>query len=338
MIMKDQTFTLKFATPAFLGDAEQNGVWRTPPIKALLRQWWRVAWVAYAAQNKIDIAKMRHDEGVLFGHAWLEDDSDEHGKKVPARKSQVRLRLDPPGTRLRHGWTHGTQQGVSPLSDGLDTSYAWFGIIKRGNNLPDRTGIKADHKEEGVRVLRLAVPDANMERFEEVISLINAFGLLGSRSRGGWGALHVENVRSLSQDDMNRYARPLSDCLTRDWPASLAVDDKGICIWHSKESYSSWDRAMKFIATERKRVRSSLKTEVLDLRAALGFASSGRMASPLRWKVIPDGNAFKIRIFALPHAIPDDGGIRMTFDHLQKAWGIVCSTLDSTDKLVPRKK
>jgi hypothetical protein len=38
MIMKDQTFTLRFATPAFLGDAEQNGVWRTPPIKALLRQ------------------------------------------------------------------------------------------------------------------------------------------------------------------------------------------------------------------------------------------------------------------------------------------------------------
>lgn len=32
-------FTLRFLTPAFLGDAEQNGRWRTPSLKALLRQW-----------------------------------------------------------------------------------------------------------------------------------------------------------------------------------------------------------------------------------------------------------------------------------------------------------
>ena len=41
--MLTRTYTLRFLTPAFLGNADQNGQWRTPPIKALLRQWWRVA-------------------------------------------------------------------------------------------------------------------------------------------------------------------------------------------------------------------------------------------------------------------------------------------------------
>ena len=42
MVVK-QSYTVRFTTPAFLGDAEQNGAWRTPPFKALLRQWWRVS-------------------------------------------------------------------------------------------------------------------------------------------------------------------------------------------------------------------------------------------------------------------------------------------------------
>jgi len=46
---KKLDLTVRFLTPAFLGDAEQNGRWRTPPFKALLRQWWRMA---YAANKK----------------------------------------------------------------------------------------------------------------------------------------------------------------------------------------------------------------------------------------------------------------------------------------------
>ena len=40
--MKTFTYTLSFTTPAFLGNASQQAQWRTPPVKALLRQWWRV--------------------------------------------------------------------------------------------------------------------------------------------------------------------------------------------------------------------------------------------------------------------------------------------------------
>ena len=46
--METRRYTLRFLTPAFLGGADQSGQWRTPPIKHLLRERWRVAW---AAQN-----------------------------------------------------------------------------------------------------------------------------------------------------------------------------------------------------------------------------------------------------------------------------------------------
>lgn len=40
--MNKNQWHIGFATPAFLGNAGQQAQWRTPPIKALLRQWWRV--------------------------------------------------------------------------------------------------------------------------------------------------------------------------------------------------------------------------------------------------------------------------------------------------------
>lgn len=52
------TFKARFTTPAFLGGAEpQQGHWRTPPFKALLRQCWRIAYSA-AARHAVDVKRM----------------------------------------------------------------------------------------------------------------------------------------------------------------------------------------------------------------------------------------------------------------------------------------
>src|SRR5882724_1007203 len=77
-------YTVHFLCPAFLGNSEQSGQWRTPPFKALLRQWWRVA---YAADHRfsVDVDRMREDEGRLFGAAADAGDSN---------RSCVRIRLD----------------------------------------------------------------------------------------------------------------------------------------------------------------------------------------------------------------------------------------------------
>jgi CRISPR-associated protein Cmr1 len=82
--MLTRTYTLRLVTPAFLGNADQSGQWRTPPIKALLRQWWRVAYAAEQA-GAVDVAAMRAAEGRLFGVA-----ADREGESM---QSQVRIRL-----------------------------------------------------------------------------------------------------------------------------------------------------------------------------------------------------------------------------------------------------
>ena len=339
--MQTHKYQLCFTTPAFLGNAQQQAQWRTPPIKALLRQWWRVAYAADKGFN-VNVAAMRHEEGVLFGHAWLEDDSFErNGKQVKtsARQSTVRIRLDATDSTTAYGWPLGSQTGVAPLPTSIDTSYAWFGIAKRAG-LPDRSGIQAAPAKESVQLLRLAVRDdqAAQLRMDEVIALISQFGLLGSRSRGGWGALHVKDVAPLSSEQIRRYTRPLDDCLRGDWPMSLATDQHGPCVWSSKEAFKTWDKAMRFVATERRHVRTSIKhVNGKDLRYALGFAFTGRMPSPLRWKIVPNGDGLKVCIFAMPHRIPEDGGQRLSDQDLKAAWQAVCQTLDAMQNLSPRK-
>src|SRR5699024_8872654 len=71
--------SVRFLTPAFVGDARQNGAWRTPPFKAQLRQFWRMV----MAESGEKYQNIRRIEARLFGHAWLEGED--------ARKSRVRL-------------------------------------------------------------------------------------------------------------------------------------------------------------------------------------------------------------------------------------------------------
>lgn len=323
---QELSYTLRFLSPAFLGNAQQEGQWRTPPIKALLRQWWRVA---YAAQKKFnfDIKTLHQDEGLLFGHAYLSNDQDTLGYKVAGRKSLIRLRLTNPDTSLTaNAWGKGSQLGVAPLATSLENSYAWYGLAKRGGGQADKTAIKPA-TNEALRQLSLAVPENNIKQLEDTLALIHFFGSLGSRSRGGWGALELNNTNEFTSSQLNNYTQPLKTCLTRDWPAALASDKQGLMVWHSVATFDTWDKAMRFVARERKSLRDALKTNK-DLRPALGFADNrGRMPSPLRWKLAThsDGN-LKVRVAAFPHLLPNN---RLTEENLLAAWQTVSSTLDS---------
>lgn len=94
--MKLLQYTVRFVTPAFLGNAEQNGQWRTPPFKALIRQWWRAA---YAAQKNfnVDVSRMLAEENCIFGAA-----AGDRGSR-----SLVRIRLDQ--------WEEGKLKAWQPL-------------------------------------------------------------------------------------------------------------------------------------------------------------------------------------------------------------------------------
>lgn len=334
--MKTLRYTLSFTTPAFMGNAEQNAQWRTPPIKALLRQWWRVA---YAAEKKfaMRVDEMRHEEGLLFGHAWLENDTFEReGKpvKTAARKSEVRIRLVLPERSAGTAWGAGTQQGVAPLSTGLDTSYAWFGLVKRGDGQSDRNAI-AMAQNESKRILKLAIPDTEAIRIQTVMQLIAAFGQLGSRSRGGWGSFQLESVEALTGKPLKNFSRPLAACLLHDWPMSLCTDTQGLCLWESIATYPSWDNAMRVIATERRNARLALKSvNGRDLRPVLGFATGDRrMPNPLRWRLgLNADQKLVIRVFAMPSKIPDAGKQNITEQQLTAAWQTVIATMDKSKR------
>lgn len=85
-MIQQKRLQLYLCSPAFLGDAHQSGVWRTPPIKALLREWWRVA---AAPESGYHCPSLRVTEGLLFGNAWLKD-ADEKSRFC---KSKVRMAL-----------------------------------------------------------------------------------------------------------------------------------------------------------------------------------------------------------------------------------------------------
>ncbi|QKK01687.1 MAG: hypothetical protein HND55_02855 [Pseudomonadota bacterium] len=314
--MIQRSYRVRFLTPAFLGDAEQSARWRTPPFKHLLREWWRVAYFADHASD-FSLEAMRHEEGLLFGHAWLDDDfSETNGRreKISARKSLVRIRLE-------------TEARNQP---------AWFGLLDAKTKAPLRSGIKPD-AAEGQRIVRMAWPEPEDGRMRRVMQLMSNFGQLGSRSRGGWGALHIDDVDSLDPAELGRFARPLQDCLAGKWPASFASDAGGLMLWNSRQDFEDWSKLMRFVDLRRKEVRESLKSlSGADLRAVLGSAKGGdRLANPLRWRPVLEADGkLRLRIFAMPWRVTGQvRSVTISDTQLAAAWQAVTRTLDQHSDL-----
>ena len=190
-MMKELKYKISFATPAFLGNAEQSAQWRTPPFKALLRQWWRVA---AASDHNYDAKKLRETEGRLFGHAWLDTDRDKKGNNVAARKSQVTIRLNnwANGEQQSSDWPGGVMEEVITTKDGKGKVradlYLGFGAVLPQSKKEGRRNIElranaiasTEHAE-----LCLRTPDEQQQTILDALNLIQLFGSLGSRSRNG---------------------------------------------------------------------------------------------------------------------------------------------------------
>ena len=353
MAMIKCSYTVRFLTPAFLGDAEQNGAWRTPPFKALLRQWWRVA---VAKSFEYDCARIREAEGRLFGNAWLEATEDEKARGIKSHhsKSLVRLRLSQ--------WTSGTQKGVTPESDSPEMKYVAWGLIGRGAGSPDRTALMdaVTKSTEGSATLSLAFPEASRPAIETALSLMQHFGALGSRSRNGWGSFTLEPphdsgaINSIHELAMT-VALPLDQCLNRPWPASLAMDD-GLLVWESETEFTTWGKVMLAVSHTKKEMRKrlTLNRGSLSERHVLGLPvkdsdpvgdKDTRMPSPIRFKVFCRGKNLAYRVVAMPHGLPDAEGLdstkhkpnkpragiqRKDFHNVaSKAWLVIIESLDT---------
>ena len=337
------TYAVRFHTPAFLGDAEQSGRWRTPPFKALIRQWWRVA---YAADRGfcVDVDEMRRAEGAVFGAA-----ADKSGNR-----SRVRIRLD--------RWTPGgmTQwqgdPGVFHKEVGKEIGahlYLGFGPLtnkgqetflgrKVDGSLKPHAAIQAGERAE----LRLAFPEADPTLLVRALHLIDRYGALGGRSRNGWGSLSLSPVdgEEDGKSDHPLPLRPWREALSLDWPHAIGKDGRGPLIWQT-DPFDDWTALMHRLAEIKIGFRTQFafpnsKPPHHDIEdrhwlaypvtrhATRVWKRDARLPNSLRFKVRPDGAPTKLRgvIYHVPCRPPE--GFTPDSPAIEDVWQRVHAFLD----------
>lgn len=254
-MMQTRTYPVRFLTPAFLGNAEQDGQWRTPPFKALIRHWWRVA---YAADGgfRVDPKAMRAAEGELFGQAAGGE----------GQKSQVRIRLDrwDQGTLTRWGGDPKVRHDEVGKDGAMVGAHLYLGYgplnfnqgtflgKKAGGGFKPHAAIQAG---EAAR-LRLAYPESESRLLETALYLMDAFGTLGGRSRNGWGSFTLQGEQPPLPPAMPLPQRPWEEALQLDWPHALGTDETGPLVWQTAVA-PDWQQLMKRLAE----VKIGLRTE-----------------------------------------------------------------------------
>ena len=364
--MQQLKYEVKFLTPAFLGNAEQSGQWRTPPFKALLRQWWRIV----AARNiDYDYQKLREREAVLFGHAWWKGDKNNKGRPVAARASAVRIRLSrwDEGKETKTVWGHRevqpnekvphpevNNQKVGPLL------YLGYGplIVKKVQSDRNRTvtyptvlknnaAIQAEEKAN----LLVAAPDGDSDEIQTALVLANAYGATGGRSRNGWGSLSLKPVGETPRFavKLGQFVRPWRDALTLDWPHAIGADAAGPLVWTTAKPYNDWKALMRDFAIIKIGLRTMFKfpnTQPPHDRHWLSYPITHHTVKTWRNLRLPNSLRFKVRrdcenpnklcgiIFHVPCLPPP------AFDPdrqtIEKVWQRVHGFLDGKDGLLER--
>ncbi len=333
MTMTEMTYQVSFNTPAFLGNAQQQAQWRTPPFKALLRQWWRVV---QAPDVGYDHRRLLSLENALFGSAA----SDESGGRS---KVQFRLSAWDEGTlnelprmaMLKHEEVNRNGQPV-PVGTAV---YLGFGPVTiQGTR-------QAIAPNGPAHTFQLRFPSSESDTLRKAMQLAAWFGTLGSRSRNGWGSLHIEGegllgLEGLCDTRLNEQAplRSLNACLNdpraADWPHALGLcADSRPAVWRVFsgkkinadgktvfEGFKDWKPVLEKLAALKIGFRTQFKfhggaphNQVEDRHIlaypvtnhSLAGMPNARLASQARFKVVKnkDGQYFGL-ITHLPCAMP----------------------------------
>ncbi|WP_461466027.1 type III-B CRISPR-associated protein Cas10/Cmr2 [Melaminivora sp.] len=252
--MQTLRYLLAFQTPAFLGNASQQAQWRTPPIKALLRQWWRVA---VAQELGYDVARLRQREAALFGTAADEGDS---------RQSRIRIRLSHWDMGQLKTW-NGLEQGAVHHPETERTGYkvgphAYLGF----GPLDGRGGTQFAKKENAAiqagasATLSLAFPQENAAHIQTALRLMDRYGTLGGRSRNGWGSFSLlpadAQTAAFEGEPATRTTHNWQQALQLDWPHALGSDARGLLAWQTRP-FDNWPGLMQELA----RLKIGLRTQ-----------------------------------------------------------------------------
>jgi CRISPR-associated protein Cmr1 len=358
--MQELSYQISFNTPAFLGNVDQQAQWRTPPIKALIRQWWRVV---VAQDTALDVAALRRAEARLFGTA-----SDNGALR--SQQSQLRIRLDNwadgmmrqwPGDEPREGHPEvgrvGTELylGYGPLDYDKATRQAKLNTSRSSG--VQRTAIDGKSRAG----LRLRLPAVATAELQAALQLVQWFGTLGSRSRNAWGSLHLDArdgaaLQPLSVAALNPWLRPWRQCLKLDWPHAIGCDDRGPLVWRTPER-ATWREVMRDLA----RIKIAFRTQAApfpdERPGALrsrhliaypvtnhdvqlpGWGRNGRLPNQLRFKLQRTGsNRLRGVIVHLPCHLPPPlaAGVQGRLPDELSLWQDVHRVLDEQRDLLSR--
>ncbi len=338
MLTRDHT--VKFLSPTFLGDAQQNAAWRTPPFKHVLREWWRVA---YAAEHgfRNDVAGMRQQEAVLFGHAWLENE--------PAQQSQVRIRLDQWKTGTLTSWSatgNTDHKDVGkPVGSDLYLGYGPLKFGQGGTALKSNAAIQAGESA----LLRVAAPASEMPVLEQALLLADRYGAVGGRSRNGWGALELTPLHAASVAPLTVPLRQWQNCLDRDWPHAIGADEKGPLIWQTPV-LADWKAAMKRLAEIKIKLRTNFvlttgmnasRTEErhwlsypVTHHSVAAWGNNARLPNSLRFKLRHTQAGLVGLIVHVPHLPPPS--FQPTKSVIERVWQQVHTFLDDPTQALKR--
>ena len=353
MTMRELTYQVSFNTPAFLGNAEQHAQWRTPPFKALLRQWWRVV---KALEVGYDHRRLLGEEQALFGSAG--DDAGGGRSKVQLRLSDwspgamsqrpALQRVDHPETKTRDG---------RPIRPDADV-YLGFGPITLDAMRP------AIAPAGPAVTLKLRCPKFEVDNLRKAMQLAAWFGIVGSRARNGWGSLNIQGESLLGYDDLTEVellkrasASSLVDALKLDWPHGFAKREDGkLAVWRvgkinrqekSIDGFGSWREAMEELARIKIGFRTALKFpeeatphDAMQDRHVLaypvtnhkirGISDDKRLSSSLRFKVHERGAKFFAVITHVPCGIPRAFMPNPpSIEFQQRVWSTVHQVLDT---------
>lgn len=333
MSMQKLEYQVRFVTPAFLGNAEQKAQWRTPPFKALLRQWWRIV---KSPQVGYDVNDLRKEEARLFGSA-----SDTSGSA--SVKSKVFVRLDSWKNGTLSQWpatdkVHHPEVGDRGVNIGADL-YLGYGPLtfegSRGTVLGTvrGTGVKRTAINLSAETARLIVrvPEEHLQELLETMQMVACFGALGSRSRNGWGSLEIDSAnvetprpKPLTRSNLEQWkvCRSVEDCLKVDcWPHAIGADGKGPLVWKTTQS-SDWRSIVKVLAEIKIKFRTQFsfsggagsspsRRHILAYPVTHhlidGWGQQGRLANQLRFRVgKTTSSQVEGILFHLPCRVPDE--------------------------------
>lgn len=280
MRMEQQTLNMRFLCPAFVGDARQSAVWRTPPIKAQLRQWWRVV----MASRGCDDSEIRKTEGWLFGDAAGEG----------GNKSRVRVRLSHWKAGSLNEWAPRGGSNKLAVGDGRNSIpadlYLGYGPIAPGPKLKADRAIDAGEEAR----LRLAWPEGECgaEALRRALSLMNRLGALGGRSRNGWGSYVLEGAQAADLADYQVDWREAVE--NHPWARGIGFDDRGLLVWKTDEQ-DKWERVIHRLGQIRKDVCTAVPQRCLlsypvTKKSLPAWKNTDRVPNSLRFKIVPGDN------------------------------------------------